>query len=49
MIFTSSTSNDFELEFEELLSRGKMDIENVSGIVNSIINDIKKTTDKIVV
>ena len=41
MIFTSSTSSNFELEFEELLSRGKMDIANVSGIVGEIINDIK--------
>jgi histidinol dehydrogenase len=46
MIFTSSTSSNFELEFEELLSRGKMDIENVSGIVGDIIKDIKKEKNK---
>ncbi|WP_373069520.1 histidinol dehydrogenase [Sulfurimonas sp.] len=46
MIFTSSTSNSFDLEFEELLSRGKMDIENVSGIVGGIIKEIKEDKNK---
>ncbi|QFR49847.1 histidinol dehydrogenase [Sulfurimonas lithotrophica] len=46
MIFTNSTSNSFELEFEELLSRGKMDIANVSGIVGNIIKEIKKDKNK---
>jgi histidinol dehydrogenase len=42
MIFTSSTSSNFELEFEELLERGKMDIANVSEIVGNIIGEIKE-------
>ena len=44
MIFVKSSDHNFELQFEELLSRGKMDIAHVSGIVGDIINDIK--TDK---
>jgi len=31
----------FTKEFEEILSRGKMDIENVEGIVKNIINEVK--------
>lgn len=42
MIFTSSTSSGFEIEFEELLGRGKMDIANVSEIVGGIINEIRE-------
>ncbi len=31
----------FNKEFEEILSRGKMDIENVENIVKNIINEVK--------
>jgi len=46
MIFTSSTSSNFDLEFEELLGRGKMDIANVSEVVGGIIDEIKKEKNK---
>ncbi len=37
------TSNEnFEKEFNEILTRGKMDIENVENIVKNIINEVKK-------
>ncbi len=42
MIFTKTTASDFESQFQELLGRGKMDIEHVSGIVGGIINEIKR-------
>ncbi|WP_457744341.1 histidinol dehydrogenase [Sulfurimonas sp.] len=41
MIFVKSTDNDFNEKFDELLSRGKMDIAHVSGIVGKIIDEIK--------
>ncbi len=41
MIFTSTNENNFQEQFNELLKRGKMDIEHVSGIVQNIINEIK--------
>ena len=41
MIFTKTTAVDFNELFSELLERGKMDIEHVSGIVGGIINEIK--------
>jgi len=41
MIFVKSTDNDFNEKFDELLSRGKMDIAHVSDIVGNIINEIK--------
>ncbi|ADN09672.1 histidinol dehydrogenase [Sulfurimonas autotrophica] len=44
MIFVQSNDNDFDVKFEELLGRGKMDIAHVSAIVGDIIEDIK--TDK---
>ena len=44
MIFTKTSDTDFNELFSELLERGKMDIEHVSGIVSGIINEIK--TDK---
>jgi len=44
MIFTNSKSSNFKAEFEELLGRGKMDMEQVGSIVSGIINEIK--TDK---
>ncbi|WP_345992068.1 histidinol dehydrogenase [Sulfurimonas sp. HSL-1716] len=42
MIFTNTSEKDFDNKFNDLLSRGKMDIEHVSGIVGNIINEIKK-------
>lgn len=44
MIFIKSSDQDFQVEFEELLGRGKMDIAHVSAIVGNIIDEIK--TDK---
>lgn len=41
MIFTNSKSSNFQAEFDELLSRGKMDIASVSAIVGNIIGEIK--------
>ena len=41
MIFTNTSAPEFDKEFNELLGRGKMDIEYVSGIVGGIINEIK--------
>jgi histidinol dehydrogenase len=41
MIFTNSKSSNFKAEFDELLSRGKMDIASVSTIVGNIISEIK--------
>ena len=41
MIFVKSTDNDFNQKFDELLTRGKMDIAHVSGIVGNIIEEIK--------
>ena len=41
MIFVKSTDANFEKEFDELLSRGKMDIAHVSSIVGNIIDEIK--------
>jgi len=46
MLFFKSTQEDFEQKFNELLSRGKMDIANVSAIVNNIIEEIKKDGNK---
>jgi len=41
MIFTKTSDTDFNTLFNELLGRGKMDIEHVSSIVGGIINEIK--------
>ena len=41
MIFVKSTDDDFSKKFDELLTRGKMDIAHVSGIVGNIIDEIK--------
>ena len=46
MIFTNSKNNSFKVEFQELLGRGKMDIDNVSSIVGDIINEIKRDKNK---
>lgn len=42
MIFTNTSAQSFKKEFDELLSRGKMDIEHVSSIVGGIISEIRK-------
>lgn len=41
MIFTNSKSSNFKAQFEELLGRGKMDMEHVSAIVGNIISEIR--------
>ena len=37
---------NFQKEFNEILLRGKMDIENVEGIVKNIINEVKNEGNK---
>ena len=37
--------SDFNIEFNELLNRGNMDIESVSNVVKDILNDIKANGD----
>ena len=41
MIFVHTNEARFKKDFEELLNRGKMDMEHVSGIVGGIIDEIK--------
>ena len=41
MIFINKSDANFKESFDELLGRGKMDIDNVSAIVGNIINEIK--------
>jgi histidinol dehydrogenase len=41
-----SDDRNFKSEFDELLNRGKMDIDSVSGIVSSIISEIKEDGDE---
>jgi len=41
MIFTKTSADSFREEFEELLGRGKMDMAQVSKIVQNIIDEIK--------
>lgn len=41
MIFINSSDENFESAFNNLLERGKMDINHVSGIVQGIIDEIK--------
>ncbi len=41
MIFINKSDANFKENFDELLGRGKMDIDNVSAIVGNIINEIK--------
>ena len=41
MIFVNSNDSSFRADFDELLGRGKMDIDNVSAIVGNIIKEIK--------
>ena len=44
MIFINRNDADFKEHFDEILNRGKMDMAQVSAIVENIINEIK--TDK---
>ncbi len=44
MIFINTQDSQFKNAFEELLGRGKMDMEHVSSLVGNIIQEIK--TDK---
>ncbi len=41
MVTTTTSASDFKSIFNELLGRGKVDIEHVSGIVEGIISEIK--------
>ena len=41
MIFANTKDTSFNENFEELLGRGKMDMEHVSSIVGNIIHEIK--------
>jgi len=41
MMFVTTSDQNFQTNFDELLQRGKMDIANVSTIVNGIIEEIK--------
>lgn len=42
MIYTATTASDFDTIFDALLSRGKMDIEQVSAIVGGILKEIRE-------
>ncbi|MEO1928681.1 MAG: histidinol dehydrogenase [Nautiliaceae bacterium] len=46
MKIIKTTSFKFEKEFNEILARGKMDIENVEGIVKGIINEVRSEGNK---
>jgi len=46
MIFVKSSDSSFKIEFEELLGRGKIDMEHVSSIVGNIIKEIKIDKNK---
>ena len=46
MIFTTSTHENFNAEFDELLNRGKMDMATVGGIVGGIIDEIREDKNK---
>ncbi len=45
MLFIKTTDDKFETKFNELLKRGKVDIKNVSKIVEDILEDIKENGD----
>lgn len=45
MTRTKTSDSDFDIIFDELLNRGKMDMEHVSGIVKTIIDDIRANKD----
>jgi len=42
MIFINTNESNFQASFQEILSRGKMDMEHVGSIVSNIISEIKK-------
>lgn len=46
MVFVNSSDAGFTQAFDELLGRGKMDIDHVSGIVQGIIDEIKEEKNK---
>ena len=46
MQILNTSSKDFRIKFEEILNRGRMDIENVEGIVKNIINEVKAKKNK---
>jgi histidinol dehydrogenase len=46
MKIINTNSSSFKQEFEEILNRGKMDIDSVSKIVQDLINEIKKDGNK---
>ena len=45
MQILNTKDSDFNIEFNELLNRGNMDIESVSNVVKDILNDIKANGD----
>jgi histidinol dehydrogenase len=45
MITIQTSDSNFQTVFEELLNRGKMDMEHVSGIVKTIIDEIRVDKD----
>ncbi|MDP3465141.1 MAG: histidinol dehydrogenase [Sulfuricurvum sp.] len=45
MITIKTSDSNFQTVFEELLNRGKMDMEHVSGIVKTIIDEIRAEKD----
>lgn len=46
MITIQTSDENFQTVFEELLNRGKMDMEHVSGIVKTIIDEIRAEKDE---
>ena len=44
----NSNSRDFKREFDEILDRGKMDIDEVSSRVSNLLNEIKEQKDEAV-
>lgn len=49
MINIQTSDDNFQTVFEELLNRGKMDMEHVSGIVKTIIDEIRIEKDSALV
>ncbi|NPA11677.1 MAG: histidinol dehydrogenase [Epsilonproteobacteria bacterium] len=45
MKIINTNSKEFQKEFEEILERGKMDIESVENIVKSIIKEVRQEGD----
>jgi len=43
MLILKTTDENFQTQFDELLKRGQMDMDNVSKIVSTIISDIKSS------